>query len=73
MVNSTIRPCPVSSSFPIWLLFFLIALTANQTGVHLYLAGDKKSPDFYRTKQLSIDSEPIYIGQGRQTGGDIKQ
>ena len=49
-VNTTIRPYPVSIHSHTWLLF-IIALTANHSGVHLYLAGDRKSPDFYRTKQ----------------------
>ena len=49
-INPTTRPCPVSSSIP-HLVASLLALTANQTGVHPYLAGDRKSPDFYCTKQ----------------------
>jgi len=50
MINPPQDPARSQISFHTW-LFFPIAIIANQTGVHLYLTGDRKSPDFYRTKQ----------------------
>jgi len=50
MINPPQDPAQSQIPFHTW-LFFPTAITTNETGVHLYLAGDRKSPDFYRTKQ----------------------
>ena len=50
MINPPQDPARSQIPYHTW-LFFPIAFTANQTGVHLYLAGDRESTDFYQTKQ----------------------
>jgi len=64
MVQHPITLCSDSVSFPHLVIFHGSIKQLNLFGNHLYLAGDRKSPHFYRARQAKHRLRPTLLRTG---------